>query len=235
MGLQESRRATDRVRRRAKLIGASASSVSQHLAKLRLAGPVTVRREGTFAYYIATDAHVRRLLDEALFHALSTQRTRSPTANLTIIGALRKSALRPEHQQTSVRCVIHHVDASGSVGWLLRVRHDNSHGSLTAGSAAASNRRQHRDWKRHRNVIRNDRRTSRDVPIQFEASDGEPPQQPEVFQGNPRVEVVRDRPLITSRGFRFKSCAAPGNAGVRVGSLADQRQRPRDLGPVRWC
>ena len=53
----------------AELIGASASSVSQHLAKLRLAGLVTVRREGTFAYYAAADAHVRSLLDEALFHA----------------------------------------------------------------------------------------------------------------------------------------------------------------------
>jgi DNA-binding transcriptional ArsR family regulator len=53
----------------AELVGASASSVSQHLAKLRLAGLVTVRREGTFAYYAAADAHVRRLLDEALFHA----------------------------------------------------------------------------------------------------------------------------------------------------------------------
>ena len=53
----------------ADLVGASASTVSQHLAKLRLAGLVTVRREGTFAYYAAADAHVRRLLDEALFHA----------------------------------------------------------------------------------------------------------------------------------------------------------------------
>lgn len=34
-----------------------------------MAGLVTVRREGTFAYYAAADEHVRRLLDEALFHA----------------------------------------------------------------------------------------------------------------------------------------------------------------------
>ena len=53
----------------ADLVGASSSGVSQHLAKLRLAGLVTVRREGTYAYYAAADAHVRRLLDEALFHA----------------------------------------------------------------------------------------------------------------------------------------------------------------------
>lgn len=56
----------------AELIGASGSSgssVSQLLAKLRLAGLVTVRREGTLAYYTAADLHVHRLLDEALFHA----------------------------------------------------------------------------------------------------------------------------------------------------------------------
>jgi hypothetical protein len=62
------------------------------------------------------------------------------------------------------------------------------------------------DSTRHRKVIRNDRQTSRDVPIQLEVSDGESPQEPEVFQGDPRVGVVRERPLITSRGRRFKSC-----------------------------
>ena len=53
----------------ADLIHASPSAVSQHLAKLRLAGLVTVRREGTFAYYAAANTHVQRLLNEALFHA----------------------------------------------------------------------------------------------------------------------------------------------------------------------
>jgi DNA-binding transcriptional ArsR family regulator len=53
----------------AELIDASPSSVSQHLAKLRLAGLVNVRREGTFAYYAAANTHVGRLLDEALSHA----------------------------------------------------------------------------------------------------------------------------------------------------------------------
>jgi DNA-binding transcriptional ArsR family regulator len=53
----------------ADLVGANPSAISQHLAKLRLAGLVKVRREGTFAYYTAADEHVRRLLDEALFHA----------------------------------------------------------------------------------------------------------------------------------------------------------------------
>ena len=53
----------------AELIDASPSAVSQHLAKLRLAGLVQVRREGTFAYYAAANTHVARLLDEALSHA----------------------------------------------------------------------------------------------------------------------------------------------------------------------
>lgn len=50
-------------------VGASAPAVSQHLSKLRLAGLVESRREGTFIYYSATSAHVRRLLTEALAHA----------------------------------------------------------------------------------------------------------------------------------------------------------------------
>jgi DNA-binding transcriptional ArsR family regulator len=53
----------------AELAGAAPSAVSQHLAKLRLAGLVKGRREGTFVYYSAADDHVERLLDQALFHA----------------------------------------------------------------------------------------------------------------------------------------------------------------------
>lgn len=53
----------------AELIDASPSAVSQHLAKLRLAGLVQVRRQGTFAYYAAANTHVQRLLNEALSHA----------------------------------------------------------------------------------------------------------------------------------------------------------------------
>ncbi|WP_433041310.1 ArsR/SmtB family transcription factor [Dactylosporangium sp. CS-033363] len=53
----------------AELVGAAPTAVSQHLAKLRLAGLVKGRREGTFVHYSAADAHVRALLAEALFHA----------------------------------------------------------------------------------------------------------------------------------------------------------------------
>lgn len=53
----------------AELVAAPPTAVSQHLAKLRLASLVKTRREGTFVFYSAADVHVRRLLDEALYHA----------------------------------------------------------------------------------------------------------------------------------------------------------------------
>ncbi|MFI6795774.1 ArsR/SmtB family transcription factor [Streptosporangium canum] len=53
----------------AELADAAPTAVSQHLAKLRLAGLVKGRREGTFVYYSAADERVRRLLSEGLFHA----------------------------------------------------------------------------------------------------------------------------------------------------------------------
>lgn len=53
----------------ADLAGAAPTAVSQHLAKLRLAGLVRGRREGTFVYYSAANTHVQSLLSQALFHA----------------------------------------------------------------------------------------------------------------------------------------------------------------------
>ncbi|GAA3688427.1 Ni(II)/Co(II)-sensing metalloregulatory transcriptional repressor KmtR [Nonomuraea antimicrobica] len=50
-------------------IGVARPSVSQHLAKLRLAGLVTTRRDGRRVLYRATDSHVRAVIAEALFHA----------------------------------------------------------------------------------------------------------------------------------------------------------------------
>ncbi|AXB42444.1 ArsR/SmtB family transcription factor [Amycolatopsis albispora] len=52
----------------AELAGVAPTAVSQHLAKLRLAGLVKGRREGTFVYYSAADDHVQSLLRQALFH-----------------------------------------------------------------------------------------------------------------------------------------------------------------------
>lgn len=53
----------------AEIVGASPTAVSQHLAKLRLAGLAHSRRQGTFIYYVADDQHVERLLADALFGA----------------------------------------------------------------------------------------------------------------------------------------------------------------------
>jgi len=57
------------VNRLAEHIGAQPAAVSQHLAKLRLAHLVRTRREGTHVYYLAQNDHVRRIVEEALFHA----------------------------------------------------------------------------------------------------------------------------------------------------------------------
>jgi DNA-binding transcriptional ArsR family regulator len=50
-------------------VGAQPSTVSQHLAKLRMARLVKVRRQGNRMYYAAQDAHVGGIVEEALFHA----------------------------------------------------------------------------------------------------------------------------------------------------------------------
>ncbi len=46
--------------------------VSQHLAKLRLAGLVKTRREGTFVYYSPADQDILRVLSQALTGADTT-------------------------------------------------------------------------------------------------------------------------------------------------------------------
>jgi len=53
----------------AEIIGAQTAAVSQHLAKLRLAGIVKQRREGNFIFYTMNDVHASQLLQEALEHA----------------------------------------------------------------------------------------------------------------------------------------------------------------------
>lgn len=50
-------------------VGKAAATVSQHLAKLRLAGIVTSRRDGNFIHYQLADNHVGELVEEALYHA----------------------------------------------------------------------------------------------------------------------------------------------------------------------
>ncbi|RLK62004.1 ArsR/SmtB family transcription factor [Actinokineospora cianjurensis] len=50
-------------------VGTARPAVSQHLAKLRRTGLVTLRRDGRRALYRATSTHVRHLLAEALHTA----------------------------------------------------------------------------------------------------------------------------------------------------------------------
>jgi DNA-binding transcriptional ArsR family regulator len=57
------------VGRLAEHVAAQPASVSQHLAKLRLARLVRTRRDGTHVYYMIENDHIRRLVTEALFHA----------------------------------------------------------------------------------------------------------------------------------------------------------------------
>ncbi|MFI1093535.1 ArsR/SmtB family transcription factor [Streptomyces sp. NPDC020917] len=57
------------VSRLAGLIEAHVAATSQHLAKLRAAGLVTSRREGTRIFYRATGPQVRALLESALLAA----------------------------------------------------------------------------------------------------------------------------------------------------------------------
>jgi len=53
----------------AAIVGASATTASQHLAKLRLARLVRQRRQGTRIFYVAQNPHVLGLLHESLYHA----------------------------------------------------------------------------------------------------------------------------------------------------------------------
>lgn len=49
--------------------GASRTSVSQHLAKLRFSGLVTTRKESRHVVYSIADGHLTRLVTEGLNHA----------------------------------------------------------------------------------------------------------------------------------------------------------------------
>lgn len=50
-------------------VGKPAASVSQHLAKLRMARLVRTRREGTTIFYSLENDHVRQLVGDAVFNA----------------------------------------------------------------------------------------------------------------------------------------------------------------------
>lgn len=50
-------------------VGKPAPSVSQHLAKLRMARLVRTRRSGTTIFYSIENEHVRQLVKDAVFNA----------------------------------------------------------------------------------------------------------------------------------------------------------------------
>ncbi len=50
-------------------VGKPAPSVSQHLAKLRMARLVRTRREGTTIFYSIENEHVKQLVTDAVFNA----------------------------------------------------------------------------------------------------------------------------------------------------------------------
>ena len=50
-------------------LGKAAPSVSQHLAKLRMARLVCTRRSGTTIFYSLENEHVRQLVTDAVFNA----------------------------------------------------------------------------------------------------------------------------------------------------------------------
>lgn len=53
----------------ASVVGKPAASMSQHLAKMRLARLVSTRREGTKVFYRLDNTHVRQLVQDAVFNA----------------------------------------------------------------------------------------------------------------------------------------------------------------------
>ena len=58
-------------------VGAARPAVSQHLAKLLLAGLISTRRDGRRALYTARGGHVRRLVTEVM-HAAAHHRSGEP-------------------------------------------------------------------------------------------------------------------------------------------------------------
>src|SRR6516165_10848268 len=53
----------------AERVGKPAPSVSQHLAKLRMARLVRTRRDGTTIFYSLENEHIRQLVTDAVFNA----------------------------------------------------------------------------------------------------------------------------------------------------------------------
>lgn len=77
-------------------VGKPAASVSQHLAKLRMARLVRTRQQGTQVFYRIENGHVCQLVQDAVFHAdhasaaLPTHHRVDPAVRQLVTGTDRK-------------------------------------------------------------------------------------------------------------------------------------------------
>lgn len=65
----------------AELSDATPTSVSQHLAKLRLAGLVRARRQGTFMFYVIVDPQLQVLLETVMASTTSSDAGKAMAAS----------------------------------------------------------------------------------------------------------------------------------------------------------
>lgn len=79
----------------AQAVGKPGPSVSQHLARMRLARIVSTRRDGTFVYYRIDNDHVAQLLVDALRHA---EHGATPTPRHHLAGRSGAPSVDPEHE-----------------------------------------------------------------------------------------------------------------------------------------
>ena len=61
-------------------VGGTKAAISQHLAKLRLAGWIDGRKEGRRVLYHVSDNHITTLVHQAVEHILDQQRQMRPPA-----------------------------------------------------------------------------------------------------------------------------------------------------------
>lgn len=84
-------------------IGKPAPSVSQHLAKLRMARLVRTRRDGTSIFYSLDNDHVRQLVTDAVFNAEhagpGVPGHHRDSGELAALHRTRTSAVGPEDGQ----------------------------------------------------------------------------------------------------------------------------------------
>jgi len=66
-------------------VGGTKAAISQHLAKLRLAGWIDGRRDGRNVLYHVTDPHIVTLVHQAVEHILDQRAQRVPSATRRVM------------------------------------------------------------------------------------------------------------------------------------------------------